>query len=93
MPAAFTKDPGDVLDYSFSWDAWLASGETISSSTWTTSGPGITIASTSNTSTGTTVWLSGGSNTAVYQVKNQIVTNQGRTVERTMTINVAEKNY
>lgn len=93
MAADFTKDPGDILDYSFDWSQWLGAGETILTSQWTTSGLGITVESYSNTDTSTLVWLAGGSNTATYYVKNQIVTNQGRTVERTMTINVLAKGF
>lgn len=92
MAADFDKDPGDILDYKFNWEQWLSDDEVIISSSWTTSGLGITTENDSFSDTETVVWLAGGSNTAVYSVKNQIQTNQGRTVERTMTIHVIFKS-
>lgn len=86
----FTKDPDDVLDYSFDWTAWMATSETISTSTWIPS-PGIVVNSTANTTLVATVWLSGGTAGIPYTVTNRIVTNQGRTVDRTMTIRVTNK--
>lgn len=96
--ADFTKDPDDVLDYGFDWGArWLSSGETISTSTWIAS-PGITVGTGSNganaptnTNSATTVWLTGGNAGVPYTVTNRITTNQGRTVDRTMTIRVTNK--
>lgn len=86
----FTKDPDDILDYSFDWTAWLATNETISTSTWLNS-PGITVNSSTNTAQIATVWLSGGVSGNPYTVTNRIVTNQGRQVDRTMTIRVTNK--
>lgn len=64
MPDPFRKDPNARLDYSISWSEWLATGETIATSTWTAT-TGITIETAapyaaSNTATTATVWLSGG---------------------------------
>jgi hypothetical protein len=83
----FFKDPSDILDYAFDWSQWLGLGETIATSTWLPS-PGIIVNSTNNTSTVTTVWLSGGTAGIPYTVKNTMTTNQGRTVDRTLTIRV-----
>lgn len=88
--ADFTKDPDDVLDYSFDWSLWLATNETISTSTWILS-PGITQNSATNTTLISTVWLSGGTAGTPYSVTNRITTNQARTVDRTMTIRVTNK--
>ena len=88
--ADFTKDPDDVLDYAFDWSSWLATNETISTSTWILS-PGITQNSATNTNTVATVWLSSGVAGTPYSVTNRVVTNQGRTVDRTMTIRVTNK--
>lgn len=90
MAIDFTKDPDDVLDYSFDWSAWLATSETISTSDWTPSA-GIVVDSETNTTTTTTVWLSGGTAGQPYTVTNRITTNQARTVDRTMTIRVKNK--
>lgn len=88
--ADFTKDPDDILDYSFDWTAWVATNETISTSTWILS-PGIVQNSATNTTLIATVWLSGGTAGNPYSVTNRITTNQGRTVDRTMTIRVTNK--
>lgn len=88
--ADFTKDPDDVLDYGFDWSAWMSNGETISTSIWILS-PGITQNSATNTTLVTTVWLSSGTAGVPYSATNRITTNQGRTVDRTMTIRVTQK--
>lgn len=81
----FTKDPDDILDYSFDWSAWLATNETVLTFTALPS-PGISVNSTSNSATITTVWLSGGTAGQPYTVTHRITTNQGRQVDKTMTI-------
>ena len=86
--ADFTKDSAAVLDYSVNWSAWL-NGDTISESTWLA--PGLTIDSESETTTATTVWLSGGSAGTTYKITNNIVTDGGRTDERSLTIDVVNK--
>ena len=86
----FTKDPGAILDYTVDWTDWLASGETISTSTWTLPS-GITEQSSTNTTASTTVWLSGGTDGDTYEVVNHIVTSQSRTDERTIYIIVKNK--
>lgn len=96
--ADFTKDPDDILDYGFNWgDKWLSANEIITGSTWILSA-GITAGNGSNgadaptyTDTQTTVWLMGGSAGQPYTATNRITTNQGRQVDRTMTIRVTNK--
>ena len=101
MAATFVKDPAAVLDYKFDWAAltngtgasdWLASGETISSHTITAT-TGLTVASSSLTdaNTSVTAWLSGGTAWEDYTVTCRIVTSQGRTDERSVTIRVRER--
>ena len=82
-----TKDPSAVLDFGFDWTAegWLATGETITASTWSVP-TGLTVASTPFSTTQTVVWLSGGTAGTDYVITNHIVTSQGRTDERSMTI-------
>lgn len=98
---SFTKDPDAVLDYVFDFAAltngrgtsnWLASGEIISTYT-IDADAGITVDSDSKTDTNTsvTVWLSGGTANSDYNVRCEIVTNSGRTDERTMRIAVRER--
>ena len=88
--AAFTKDPQAVLDYVFDWTEWLATSETISTSTWTVT-PGLTLDTSSNTIVTATAWISGGTPGIPYSVTNKIVTNQGRTDERSITIRVTDR--
>ena len=88
--AQYLKDPDAVLDYGFDWSDWLADGETISTSTWTIP-TGLTEDSETETTTATKVWLSGGTAGTDYTVSNKIVTSDGRTDERSMTIRVQER--
>ena len=85
----FVKDPQAVLDYEIDWSEWLGE-DTISASEW--SAPdGITIESDSFTDTAATAWLSGGTALTNYDVTNEIVTDGGRTDDRTITIQVKQK--
>jgi len=88
--ANFEKDPSAVLDFTLDWSSWLASGETISTSTWTVP-TGLTKDSSSNTATATTVWLSGGTAGQFYPYVNRIVTSQARTDERTIVVGVRDR--
>lgn len=89
MPS-YIKDPNAVLDYGFDWSSWLATGETISTSTWVVP-TGITKDSDSKTTTTTTIWLSGGTDGENYDVVNRIVTSAGRTDDRAITIKVRNR--
>jgi hypothetical protein len=85
-----TKDPDANLDYGFDWSQWLAASETISTSIWIVDA-GLTKGTTSATTTGTTVWLSGGTAGTTYLAVNRIVTNQGRTDDRTVKVFVVNR--
>lgn len=84
------KDPTAILDFGFNWANWLASGETISGSTWTVSS-GVTKTSSSTTTTTTTIWLSNGVSGSTYTVSNAISTSAYRTDERSMIIEVMDR--
>lgn len=97
----FDKDPDAVLDWKFDWKSstngrgftdWLETGETISSHT-ITAATGLTVDSSAlaDTNTSVIVWLSGGTAATSYTVACEIVTSAGRTDERTITINVADR--
>lgn len=97
----FIKDPDEVLDYKFDFAAltngsgaanYLQSGETISSHTVTVSS-GLTKDSDdiTDTNTSVTVWLSGGTVAELYTVTCNIDTSAGRTVERSIYVDVREK--
>lgn len=86
----YVKDKDAVLDYKWDWAKWLAASETITTSTVTVP-VGITKDSSTNTTTTATVWLSGGTVGQEYTVTDRIVTNQGRTDDRSITILVKER--
>lgn len=87
----FRKDPNAVLDYVIDWGtSYLATDEEISSVTWTLA-TGITESSKSNTATTATIFLSGGTAGESYDIACKIVTNQGRTDERTFTVQVEQR--
>lgn len=86
----YLKDPDAVLDYGFNWSDWLATDETISTSTWTVP-DGITEGSNAKTNIKTSVWLSGGTAGETYDVANKVVTSASRTDERTLSIRVVQR--
>lgn len=87
---AAVKDPDAVLDYKVDWSAWLAASETITTSTWTAPA-GVTVTTSSHDTTSATAWLSGGATGGIYDVTNRIVTNQGRTDDRTIKVRVVNR--
>lgn len=96
MPAVQLKDPGAVLDWSFDYndttDPYLASGETLSTSTWAVVPTGeLVIDSDSETTTVTTVFLSAGTRGGVYRVTNTVTTSGSRTEQRTLTVRVDDR--
>jgi len=90
IPDAPPKDPDSIIDYGVDWSAWLASGETISSSAWIHS-VDLTLVSQANSSTATTVFLSGGIAGTEYTLTNRITTSSSRTEDRSMLIKCQEK--
>lgn len=85
----FIKDPDAVLDYQVDWSVWLGD-DTIASSTWIVP-DGITKGFDANTTTTATIWLSGGIAGLNYTITNRITTDNGRTDDRTITIQVQDK--
>jgi len=83
------QDPSAVLDYRIKWIDWLA-GDRIVASTWVTSDPLFVVENHSFTDTETTVWCRGGTHGFAYFITNKIVTEQGRTDERTLKIKVKD---
>lgn len=88
----FRKDPDAKLDYGIDWntDGYLATGETISASTWTVP-TGITEVSSEFSGTVTKIWLSGGTAGETYTIANRITTTAGRIDERSFDIVVEER--
>ncbi|MBO9523410.1 MAG: hypothetical protein J7518_17920 [Nocardioidaceae bacterium] len=98
VPGVYVHDPDAVLDYEFDWKPlthgtgvsdWLASGETIASYELLPS-DGITVDSHTESDGKVTVWLSGAAPRR-QTVTCRIHTNQGRTDDRTITLNVIER--
>jgi hypothetical protein len=90
MTQTFIKDPDERQDYSVDWttEGYLASGETISASSWTVPA-GVTqygIATVNGAATIATIWLSGGTHGQEYYVANKITTTSGRIAERSIKI-------
>lgn len=90
------KDPEAVLDYQLVWSNWLASGDTISSSTWNIeaiSGDSDPLVSTDDdTSDGTTtITLSGGTTGNLYKVYNTITTAGGKTDRRYFRVKIVAR--
>jgi hypothetical protein len=86
----YVKDPNAVLDYQWDWSSWLDEGETITTAT-VTAPDGITVDSQANTTTTVTAWLSGGSLSASYPVTCRVVTSDGRTDDRTISLYIRER--
>lgn len=90
MPASFILDPDAVLDYAFSWVAWLADNETIESHT-VTAEEGVTVDESSEADGVVTVWLSHGTLGVTVKVTCHIVTDQGREDDRSLTVRIANR--
>lgn len=86
----YIKDPQSVLDYGFDWSDWLDTDDVVSTSTWTVPA-GITEDSDAKTDTTTTIWLSGGTVGSKYRITNRIVTDDGRTEDRSFYVKVEHK--
>lgn len=84
------KDPNAVLDYAFDWSDWLESSEIINTHTIIVD-TGITKDSDNESSGIVTIWLSGGTAGTNYTLACKIVTNEGRTDERSITIKCQER--
>lgn len=91
MPRAnFIKDPDAVLDYEIDWTEWL-DGDAIQTATWHDPTDGLTVVRSSTTNTVSTVWLSGGTVGATAKVTCRVVTNGGRTEDRTLSLWVTQR--
>lgn len=90
----YLKDPAATLDYGIDWGAgYLQDGESLSESSWSIfpSG-GLAIDSEPPvSSTQATVFVTGGTVGHIYQLTNRIVTDQGRTDERSLTIRIKDR--
>ena len=82
----YQKDPSDVIDYAMSW-AKIGS-DSIATSSWSSNG--LTIGTSSISGLTTSVFVSGGEAERTYKLTNTITTTGGRTLERSMHIEVVD---
>lgn len=85
----FTQQPSEVLDYDIDLTDWMASGDTVSSTT-VSAETGLTVSVSNGTTTTPKIWCSGGSDGTTYKVTATIVTTDGRTKEIDFKITVSE---
>jgi hypothetical protein len=86
----YLKDPDAKLDYGFDWSDWLASGETIITSTWAVP-LGLTKVSDSFSTTATTVWVTDGTVGEAHVITNHITTSAGREDDRSHTLKIKDR--
>jgi hypothetical protein len=84
------KDPESVVDYVINWTSAL-NGDTISTSEWEATPNGVTIDSDVNDTTSATVWVSGGTLGNRCNLENKVVTNNGRTLVRSILITIQDR--
>ena len=98
---SFKKDPNAKLDYTFDWSDWMASGDTITASSYTietisgddsplikSSSPAASFSASASTAT---LWLEDGTAGNKYMVTNQITTDDGRVAENSIVIIIEDK--
>jgi hypothetical protein len=88
---SFIIDPQAKLDYGFDWSTWLATGDTIATSTWaiTSLEGGTTTPTLSQMTfddTTTTVWVEGATAGDSYNLTNSITTIEGRRTDATIIL-------
>ena len=95
MDFCTTKDKDSILDYGFDWGTcYLAPGDTIVSSIWTSSDADMVVLSNgiSPDARSTSVVVSGGIKGSWYELTNRIALDDGvRQVERTIHIAISER--
>lgn len=76
------------LDYAFDWGDWLADGDAIASSTWSSVGDLVLSLAAVNGAV-TSVWIEGGQPNTRYVVSNTVVSTSGRRDRRTFALLIA----
>lgn len=80
MLALLTKQPTDVLDYDITYADWIATGDTLVSSTATISPAGMTQPIPAIVSSPSVkVWVAGGTEGVTYTITVTTMTDGGRT--------------
>ncbi len=91
-------DPDEKLDYSCDWSTFLDDGgspsDTIATSSWSITdagSPAPVLSGQTNTTNSATTFVAGCTLGEVYRLSNKIVTAQGRTAERTITLRCEQR--
>lgn len=89
------KDPDAVLDYSIDWGAdYLAPGDLLTQSDWSVvpeEPDGVTIVGSDFDAATATVKAAGGVAGKIYRLVNQVVTDSGRTDDRSLVLRVEKR--
>ncbi len=87
------KDPDALLDYGFDWSGWLVPGDSVSSASWAVTGSdnAVTLADPDVSGSKCTVWASGGTVGRTYVLRCRVVTANGRTDDRSMTLRIVQR--
>jgi hypothetical protein len=85
----FVKDPAAVLDYTWDWSDYLVADERIATHEVLSGKEELVIDSTHANDTEVTAWISGGLLSQHVFVTCRIVTNQGRTEDRSIYVWIA----
>jgi len=86
----FVKDPDADKDYGVDWSGWLATGESIQTSTWLSTPSGLTLHDDAIVGAVPKTYVSGGAVGVVYTVTNRITTdaNPARTDDRSFLLKI-----
>lgn len=84
----FQKDADETLDFTVAWTARLGEDSIVTSEF--TLPDGLSEVSSSNDTDSATIFVSGGSAGRIYRVVNLITTSGGRTIERTLYVQVTD---
>ena len=85
------KDPDEVTDWGWDFAPWLPSGDTIATHSIIVTSGNVAVNSSSHTTTTVTAWLSGGTVDTDAEVTARVTTAQGRTVDRTLSLEVRQR--
>ena len=87
--ATYQQGPSDFLDYPFDWSRFLPAGDSITSSTWSTSPAGLSTSLPAIVGASmTAVWVTGGSPGSTYTLTNNVVTAAGRAADRSIVLSI-----
>lgn len=84
----FDHAEGAILDYGFDWADWLAVGESVTASTWSTDDTTILLENDGISGDITTTFVNGGDAGVTAVITNEITTSDGRTDSRSITLNI-----